>query len=47
MLAVLTTRGRNIEILHKLWQNKDAKAGTYVLYMVIIQVFETLSVVLL
>lgn len=27
MMAVLTRRGRNIEILHKLWQNKDAKAA--------------------
>ena len=27
MMAVLATRGRNLEITHKLWQNKDAKAG--------------------
>ena len=27
MMAALTTRGRNMEIIHKLWQNKDAKAG--------------------
>lgn len=27
MMAILTMRGRNIEIIHKLWQNKDAKAG--------------------
>ena len=29
MMTVLTTRGRNIEIIHKLWQNKDAKAGEF------------------
>ena len=27
MMAVLTTRGRNMEIIQKLWQGKDAKAG--------------------
>ena len=27
MVSVLATRGRNIEIIHKLWQNKDAKTG--------------------
>ncbi len=27
MMSVLATRGRNIEIVHKLWQNKDAKTG--------------------
>ena len=27
MMAVLASRGRNLEITHKLWQNKDAKAG--------------------
>ncbi len=27
MITVLTRRGRNLEIIHKLWQNKDAKAG--------------------
>ena len=27
IMTVLTTRGRNTEIIHKLWQNKDAKAG--------------------
>ena len=30
MMAVLATRGRNLEITHKLWQNKDAKAGGWV-----------------
>lgn len=34
MMAVLTTRGRNIEIIHKLWQNKDAKAGKKILIFV-------------
>ena len=29
MMAALTTRGRNMEIIHKLWQNKDAKAGEW------------------
>lgn len=29
MMAVLTTRGRNMEIIQKLWQGKDAKAGEY------------------
>ncbi len=29
MMAALTTRGRNLEIIHKLWQNKDAKTGAY------------------
>lgn len=29
MMAVLTTRGRNMEIIQKLWQGKDAKAGIY------------------
>ena len=27
MMAALTSRGRNMEVIHKLWQNKDAKAG--------------------
>ena len=27
MMAVLTTRGRNMEIIQKLWQSKDAKAA--------------------
>ena len=27
MMAVLASRGRNLEITHKLWQNKDAKTG--------------------
>ena len=27
MMSVLSRRGRNIEIIHKLWHNKDAKAG--------------------
>ena len=27
MMNVLTSRGRNIEIIHKMWQGKDAKAG--------------------
>lgn len=27
MMAALTTRGRNMEIIHKMWQNKDAKAA--------------------
>ena len=30
MMAVLTTRGRNMEIIQKLWQGKDAKAGKFV-----------------
>ena len=30
MMAVLTTRGRNTEIIYKMWQNKDAKAGKYI-----------------
>ncbi len=29
MMAVLATRGRSVEIVHKLWQNKDAKTGVY------------------
>ena len=27
MMAALTNRGRQIEIIQKLWQNKDAKTG--------------------
>ena len=30
MMAALTNRGRQVEILQKMWQNKDAKTGTYV-----------------
>ncbi len=29
MMAALTNRGRQIEIIQKLWQNKDAKTGTF------------------
>jgi len=29
MMSALTSRGRNLEIIHKLWQNKDAKTGWY------------------
>ena len=29
MMAALTNRGRQIEIIQKLWQNKDAKTGKY------------------
>ena len=31
MMAALTNRGRQIEIIQKLWQNKDAKTGKYFL----------------
>jgi hypothetical protein len=27
MMAVLANRGRHLEIIHKLWQSKDAKTG--------------------
>ena len=27
MMAVLANRGRNLEIIQKLWQSKDAKTG--------------------
>ena len=27
MMAVLANRGRHLEIVHKLWQSKDAKTG--------------------
>ena len=27
MMAALTNRGRQVEILQKMWQNKDAKTG--------------------
>ncbi len=29
MMRVLAARGRNVEIIHKLWQNKDAKTGKH------------------
>ena len=29
MMAALTNRGRQIEIIQKLWQNKDAKTGEH------------------
>jgi hypothetical protein len=29
MMAALTNRGRQVEIIQRLWQNKDAKTGTY------------------
>jgi hypothetical protein len=29
IMAALTTRGRNLEIIHKMWTNKDAKTGRF------------------